>query len=82
MRILLQKLYHSYDACLENVVLIRICYVLFSLSLFDELANIRKLLVNGCWRWCCSDDFIFPSSLVNEGLEVLSELLIWLREYI
>ena len=48
MRILLQKLYHSYDACLENVVLIRICNVLLSLSLFDELANIRRILVNGC----------------------------------
>lgn len=47
MRILLQKLYHTYDACLENVVLIRICHVLFSLRLCDELANLRRLLVNG-----------------------------------
>ena len=32
MRILLQKLYHTYDACLENVVLIRICYVLLAMK--------------------------------------------------
>ena len=78
MRIFLQKLYHTYDACLENVVLIFICYVLFSLRLCDEFANIRRLLVNGCWRWCCSDDFIFPSSLVEEGLEVFAILLVGL----
>ena len=30
LRVLLQKLYHTHDACLENVVFIRICYVLFS----------------------------------------------------
>ena len=77
MRILLQKLYHTYDACLENVVLICICYVLLSPRLCDELANIRRLLVNGCWRWCCSDDFVFPSSLVEEGLEVFAILLVF-----
>lgn len=41
MRILLQKLYHSYDACFENVVLIRICYVLFSLRLCDIFGYIK-----------------------------------------
>ena len=78
MRVLLQKLYHTYDAFLENVVFIRICYVLFSLRLCDELADFGRILVNGCWRWCCSDEFVFPTSLVKEGLEVLSVLLVWL----
>ena len=78
MRILLQKLYHTHDACLENVVLIRICYVLFSLRLCDELTDFGRILVNGCWRWCCSDEFVFPSSLVEKGLEVLSVLLVGL----
>ena len=78
MRILLQKLYHTHDACLENVVLIRICYVLFSLRLCDELTDFGRILVNVCWRWRCSDDFIFPTSLVEEGLEVLSVLLVGL----
>ena len=82
MRILLQKLYHTYDSCPENVVLIFICYVLFSLRLCDELTDFGRILVNGCWRWCCSDDFIFPSSLVEKCLEVLAILLVWLGEYI
>ena len=36
LRVLLQKLYHTHDACLENVVLIRICYVLFSPCLVNK----------------------------------------------
>lgn len=64
------------------MILVFLCYLLLYLCLGDELADFRRILVNGCWRWCGSDEFVFPSSLVEEGLEVLAILLVGLGEYI
>ena len=78
LRILLQHVYHSVDALAESVVLVFFRYLLLYLCLGDELADFGRILVDGCWWWCGSDEFVFPSSLVEEGLEVLSVLLVGL----
>ena len=82
LRVLFENFNHAIDALAESVVLVFFRYLLLYLGLGDELADFGRVLIDGCWRWCGSDEFVFPSSLVKESLEVLSVLLVGLGDYI